>query len=158
MTKAEGNDLPEPLAPPPIIFLICLVLGVVLEFVFPYPLIPYSVAQFSIGIALIATGSTLIGWSMIAISKAETTYDPRGVPTALVTSGPYHYSRNPGYLGLATIQIGIAATVDSPAIFLMTIPAILATSYLVINREEAKLEREFGHQYVEYKRSVGRWI
>ncbi len=69
MTKEEGINLPEPLAPPPIIFLICPVLGVVLEFVFPYPLIPYSVAQFSIGIALIAAGSILIGWSMIAISR-----------------------------------------------------------------------------------------
>ncbi len=78
-----------------------------LEYLFPFPMLP-GIVQYIVGAAMIATGVVVITWSISEIANAETTYDPRGAPTALVTSGPYRYSRNPGYLGLAIIQIGIA--------------------------------------------------
>ena len=156
-TPASDYIALEPITPPPLIFLIGLAIGIVLELAFPSSLLP-AVVQYPTGTLIVLCGVRLISTSMRAISDAETTYDPFGVPTVLVTSGPYRYTRNPGYLGLAVIQVGIAVLADSVLILLMTIPAIVVMTQFVIRREEAKLQHAFGDDYSRYRASVRRWI
>ena len=66
--------------------------------------------------------------------------------------------RNPGYLGLAMIQFGLALMYDSPWILLATIVAVIVTSQFVIKLEEERLRRAFGKEYQNYLTHVRRWI
>ena len=95
---------------------------------------------------------------MQSIDQAGTTYNPYAASTALVTSGIYRRTRNPGYLGLAVIQIGLALMIDSPWIAVTTIVAVVIISQFVIKLEEEKLSRAFGQEYQDYLSMVRRWI
>jgi protein-S-isoprenylcysteine O-methyltransferase Ste14 len=77
---------------------------------------------------------------------------------ALVTSGPYRFSRNPLYLGgNVFIFFGAALLLGSPtAVFITAIHLPLVD--LFIRREERQLEKRFGEEWVRYKNRVARWI
>jgi len=78
--------------------------------------------------------------------------------TRLVTSGIYRWTRNPMYLGMALIYLGVAAFFNSLS-SLVLLPLVLVTVQTqVIAREEAYLERAFGAEYVAYKKRVRAWI
>jgi protein-S-isoprenylcysteine O-methyltransferase Ste14 len=76
----------------------------------------------------------------------------------LITSGPYRFSRNPLYLGgNVSIFFGAALLLGSPtALFITAIH--LPFVDLFIRREEKQLEKEFGEEWVRYKKQVRRWI
>lgn len=114
--------------------------------------------QLGSGVVAVTTGCLLIRSSMKSIVGAGTTYDPYAASTALVTSGIYHYTRNPGYLGLAVIQLGLALMIDSPWIALTTVVAVIVTNQFVIKLEEEKLSHEFGQEFQDYLLLVRRWI
>ena len=76
----------------------------------------------------------------------------------LITSGPYRYSRNPLYLGgNVFIFLGVALLFGSPAAVVMTILHLPVVD-LFIRREERQLEREFGADWLRYRRRVRRWL
>ena len=76
---------------------------------------------------------------MREIKSAGSTYDPFAQSTALATSGIYQYSRNPGYLGLAVIQVGLATLLDNAWIAVAALTAGAVTTIFVIKLEEDKL-------------------
>jgi protein-S-isoprenylcysteine O-methyltransferase Ste14 len=84
--------------------------------------------------------------------------DPREPTTAIVTGGPYRFTRNPLYLSMTLVYAGITALANAlPAALLL--PAVLAFMRRgVIEREERYLERKFGDEYMDYKARVRRWI
>jgi len=76
----------------------------------------------------------------------------------VATDGPYRYSRNPAYLGMAIAYVGIGLAAAAPWALLMLAPAMLVIQYGVIAREERYLERLFGEDYLADKRTTRRWI
>jgi protein-S-isoprenylcysteine O-methyltransferase Ste14 len=151
------NDFRKPFAPPPIIFGVALLVGLGIDFACPLAQLSLWIQLLS-GTPVIVAGIMLIRNSMQDIDGAGTTYDPYAPSTALVTSGIYRYTRNPGYLGLAVIQLGLALTIDSPWIALTAVAAIMVTTQFVIKLEEEKLTNTFGQNYQEYLGRVRRWI
>jgi len=151
------NDFQKPFAPPPAIFGVTFLAGLGMDFIYPSPSMPLWL-QLGSGIAFIVGGVLLIRGSMQSIDRAGTTYNPYAASTALVTSGIYRHTRNPGYLGLAVIQIGLALMIDSPWIAVATIVAVVIISQFVIKLEEEKLSRAFGQEYQDYLSMVRRWI
>ena len=132
-------------------------MGALFEFLVPFALLPLW-PRLVVGAVLVVAGVLLIRASMRAIDDAGTTYDPYAPSTALVTVGIYRYTRNPGYLGLAVIVVGIAIVFDSVWIVLADGLAILVTTRFVIQLEEEKLSRCFGQPYDDYVARVRRWI
>ncbi len=151
------NEFQRPFTVPPVIFGVALLTGIVIDVVYPLPTIPTGI-QLGIGIAIVISGILLIHGSMTSIDRAGTTYDPYSVSTVLVTTGIYRYTRNPGYLGLAVIQFGLAVMIDSIWIVLTTVIAIAVVNQFVIKLEEEKLGRSFGQEYQNYIKQVRRWI
>ena len=147
----------KPFAAPPTIFGLSLVLAVVVGIVFPWRVIP-TLAQLTFGPLAIIVGIMLIRKSMQEIQASNTTYDPFAATTALVMSGIYRFSRNPGYLGLAIIQLGLAIVIDNVWIVLADIVAVIVTTVFVIKLEEEKLLTAFGQDYAEYCARVRRWV
>jgi protein-S-isoprenylcysteine O-methyltransferase Ste14 len=78
--------------------------------------------------------------------------------TALVTEGPFRYSRNPIYLALTLLYVGVALLINALWILLLIVPVLLVIRYGVIAREEAYLTRKFGDTYRQYTARVQRWL
>ena len=73
-------------------------------------------------------------------------------------AGPYKITRNPMYLGLAFVYLGIGLA-DQSVWALVLLPVVLAIiQRLAIEPEEAFLEKRFGADYINYKERVSRWI
>jgi protein-S-isoprenylcysteine O-methyltransferase Ste14 len=92
------------------------------------------------------------------LSRAHTPVDPLKPTTALVTEGPFRYSRNPIYVALTLLYVGVALLVNVWWILLLVVPVLLVIRYGVIAREEAYLTRKFGEAYRQYTAQVRRWL
>ena len=93
-----------------------------------------------------------------ALSRAHTPVDPLKPTTALVTEGPFRYSRNPIYVALTLLYVGVALLINALGILLLVVPALVMLRYGVIAREEAYLTRKFGDAYRQYTAQVRRWL
>jgi protein-S-isoprenylcysteine O-methyltransferase Ste14 len=144
------------IAPPPVIFLLFLGLGLALEALMPENDLPAWLQW--IGAALIAAGVALVFWFESALKRVNTSTNPYRPTTALSTSGPYRFTRNPAYVGMVIVYVGIALAADAPWALVMLAPAVVVIQLFVIVREERYLERLFGEEYLSYKRRVRRWI
>jgi protein-S-isoprenylcysteine O-methyltransferase Ste14 len=78
--------------------------------------------------------------------------------SSLQTTGIYSITRNPMYLGLAIVYLGITCFIGNWWNIILFPPLILIVQEYIIKREEKYLEVEFGQVYEEYKRKVRRWI
>ena len=76
----------------------------------------------------------------------------------LTTDGPFSYSCNPAYLGLAMIYAGIAVIRNSLWAILLLPAVLFVIQRELIGREERYLERVFGDEYLDYKMRVRRWL
>lgn len=153
----NGKDRPGVIAPPPVIYLGFLLLGLVADYFSPFAFLPQTL-QYVLGVALIAVSGIVAALTFIAFHRARTSPDPYKADTALVTGGPFRFSRNPLYLAAATLYLGIAITVDSVWVVLALAPALGLINAGVIAREERYLEAKFGEDYARYKATVRRWI
>ena len=111
-----------------------------------------------LGIVLIASPLAIVPSLFAAFRRVDSEYDVRKVPKGLVTEGSFRYSRNPGYVAMIVLSIGVAILFDNIWILVLLVPAIAILRYEVILKEEAILEREFGAEYLAYKQRVRRWI
>lgn len=147
--------------PPPLLFVAGFVLGLLLERVERVRLIggdaPRAVGVIG-GWAAIAAGLGVMLWALLTFTRARTAVFPNRPATRVVTSGPYAWSRNPMYVGLALAYVGLALLTNHgwP---LALLPLVLASLYaLVIRREERYLGAAFPREYGEYRRRVRRWL
>lgn len=151
------SDTSSIVIPPPVIYFSCLAVGFVLDYFWPVPLLPQGI-QYIVGVTLIAISFLLFAWVLMEFSRSKTSIDHRKPTTEIISTGPFRFSRNPVYLSMSMLLVGIAVSLDSIWVLAMSIPAVLATHYLVILREEAYLKRKFGAEYQQYMDQVRRWI
>lgn len=111
-----------------------------------------------VGLGLLGAGVALNVWAIILFRRAGTPYDTAETPTALVESGPYRLSRNPMYLGLTTILLGIGLLVGTVPFLLVPAVFLLTMNLGYVPGEERTLETTFGEPYREYRQRVRRWI
>jgi len=145
------------IAPPPLIYLGTLAVGLGLDAVIGTGSLPPRVAK-PAGGALVIAGLGMLASFAGAFRGAQTPIDPYTPTTTIVTDGPFRLSRNPAYLGMALIYAGIVSVSNAPWAFLPLPVAIAVVDRGVIAREERYLERKFGAAYVDYKTRVRRWL
>jgi len=142
---------------PPFVALFYIVVTMVLQRFIPVPfVVPASLK--TAGLALTFLGFMLGVGAFIEFRKARTTLDPHGSVKALVTGGIYRITRNPIYLGFFLMVVGFP--LNSGSLWGIVAAPFYATtmSRLVIEKEEAYLERKFKEQYTGYRLRVRRWI
>jgi len=108
--------------------------------------------------ALLALVLVVAGLCIFEFYRAGTDVRPDRPDSALITSGPYRYSRNPLYVGLTLVQVAAAAWFDNAWVLAMSAVSVIVITRYAIRREERYLERVFGATYLDYKRRVRRWI
>ena len=143
--------------PPPFVFLISILIGVGLNWLRPMSIVPETVAM-PFGVALIVAAGTLAFLGFRELGRHKTAVRPDEPSSAIVKTGPYRFTRNPLYVSLATLHLGIGLWTNSLWVVSMLIPAWIVMTTQIIAREEAYLERAFGDEYLSYKASVRRWI
>lgn len=155
---ADEQDNPGIRVPPPLIYLLPLVAGLLLDRRSHVPFLPRGVGRL-LGWPLIGGGALLAGWFRRTMSEADAPIrTDKPVPRLLTTEGPFRYTRNPGYLSLAMIYAGVAV-LRNALWAIVPLPLVLyVIQREVIGREERYLERTFGEEYLEYKRRVRRWV
>jgi protein-S-isoprenylcysteine O-methyltransferase Ste14 len=144
-------------APPPLIYLAGLALGFLLEALLPGSSVPDAL-RWILGGALLSAGLALLASFNILFQRKGTAIEPWKPTTAIVTTGPYRFTRNPAYVGMALVYIGIALLAGALWVLLPLPLVLLIIDRGVIAREERYLERKFGQEYLDYKRSVRRWV
>ncbi|MCW5748136.1 MAG: isoprenylcysteine carboxylmethyltransferase family protein [Alphaproteobacteria bacterium] len=154
-------DTSQVIIRPPVLFLLALAVGLLADrWLMPLDLafgLRWWTRQW-IGGAMIVASMAAVVDCVRRFRRAGTQVDPLRPTTAIVESGLYRYSRNPIYLGLATIHLGVAVADDNAWLPIVLVPVLLILRYGVIAREEAYLERRFGAQYTAYKARVRRWL
>ena len=156
-SMADEQDNPGIRVPPPLIYLLPLILGLLLDRRWHVPFLPRGVARI-IGWPLIGGGMALGGWFRRTMRDADAPVRTDKPVPRLTTDGPFGYSRNPAYLALAMIYAGIAVLRNSLWAILLLPAVLVVIQREAIGREERYLERTFGEEHLDYKASVRRWV
>lgn len=158
--QATDTATANVIARPPFLFLACLILGLVLDRVWPLPLSLRETAPliWTAGGVLIVLGVAIFAAGVRNFSRAATPVPSTRPVRTLVTTGIHGWSRNPIYVGMFLVYVGIGVAAQSTWVLVLTLPLAILIRYGVVAREESYLERRFGDAYRDYKARVRRWL
>lgn len=160
MDMTETRDTAGVIAPPPLLALAVIVLGLALDWLLPAYvlalLLPLA-ARIAIGLILVAAGLALVFPARSAFMSAGTEVKPWRPSTALVTDGIFAWLRNPMYVGGTLFLTGLSILLASDWMLVMTIVFVPIIHFGVVKREERYLEAKFGNVYRAYKAQVPRY-
>ncbi|MEO7602890.1 MAG: isoprenylcysteine carboxylmethyltransferase family protein [Sphingomicrobium sp.] len=145
--------------PPPLIYLGLVAMGPLLDRLLG--LAPLNIArpvQIVMVVTLVAGGLAIVLAAMRRFARAGTRVEPWAPSSAIVSDGIYRFTRNPMYVGMALVMLGLGLIIGSPMSLAMVAVALLIVDRFVIRREEAYLEAKFGADYLDYRRRVRRWL
>jgi len=157
---SEAKDTPGVIAPPPLLALAAIVLGLALDRLLPAYMLTILLSltqRIVIGVVLIAAGLSLGFTALLAFRRAGTHVEPWKPSTALVSEGVFAWLRNPMYVGVTCALIGLAVVLASDWMVVMTVFFALVIHVGVVKREERYLEIKFGNAYRHYKERVPRY-
>ena len=143
--------------PPPLWALIYLIVCAGLSRGLGWPMLPGPSLAW-LGVALVLAGFVPALWAVRLFRRDKTELDPTSPANRkLVTDGPYRFTRNPMYLGLVIITLGVALWSGAWPMFLAPVAVFATANWLHIPYEEAKMRHQFGGAFDDYARRVRRW-
>jgi protein-S-isoprenylcysteine O-methyltransferase Ste14 len=142
---------------PPTWMLIAIIAMLVLHFLLPIANIIPILWNLT-GLVFLVSGITLNLIADRAFQRVGTTVKPYQESSNLVTSGVFQISRNPMYLGMVLMLIGIAVLLRSLSPLLVVIPFAVLIDQIYIRVEEQMLAEKFGSTWQAYKAKTGRWL
>jgi protein-S-isoprenylcysteine O-methyltransferase Ste14 len=148
------------IARPPLLFLGALLVAAMLDRWLPLPLaaLPQGLVSWITAGLLILLGLAIAFAAIRGFGRAGTPVPTNRPTSALVTTGIHARTRNPIYVGMFCIYVGVAVAAASAWALVLLVPLALLIRYGVVAREEAYLERCFGEDYRQYKARVRRWV
>lgn len=142
---------------PPFLFLICslLILGLNLTL----PTLSMSLSPWNlIGFFFLLGGLFMVRNIQRKFKQVATEINTFKQPKRLVDDGLFRYSRNPIYLGFTLSLFGLALLTANLAAFNVVLLFFLVANFWYIPFEEKAMEKEFGTDYIAYKKKVRRWL
>jgi protein-S-isoprenylcysteine O-methyltransferase Ste14 len=152
-----ATDRARIIAPPPVIYLGVLGLGLLLEWLWPTRLLTWPLAV-AVGAAIIICGAIALTVAIRTLLRARTPVDPYKATTKIVTDGLFRFSRNPIYVSDMLLYVGLSLALNVWWALALTPIVVWITNTGVIAREEVYLEHKFGNDYRQYKQHVRRWL
>ncbi|MBN5050051.1 isoprenylcysteine carboxylmethyltransferase family protein [Stenotrophomonas maltophilia] len=143
--------------PPPLVMLLCGLLGLGISGWLPAAELP---TPWWVAVAVMIVGLLMNLLPKLAFQRAGTTVNPMrpASSTALITRGVYRYTRNPMYLGQAAFLLGGMLYLQN-LLALAVVPLfVLYITRFQIHPEERVLGERFGAQYNAYRQQVRRWL
>jgi protein-S-isoprenylcysteine O-methyltransferase Ste14 len=161
LLAADPGDQPGVIARPPRLYLAFLAGGVVLDLLWPTSIrpggAPATVWYGGAG-ALVALGVGLMAAAVRAFGRAATPVETYRPTAALVSDGVFRRSRNPMYVALTLMYLGLAVAANNLWLLGLLVPLLALIRYSVVLREERYLEERFGERYRTYRARVRRWL
>jgi len=157
MNNEETPDNAGVIAFPPALYAGTLFFGLILDFIFPLSLLPRFAAVI-LGLLTMICAGLLVVSAFRTMNRSRTAINPSLPTTTIVSDGVFGISRNPIYLSLTLLYIGIALIFNAFWALLLLLPLLAVVQNGIIKREENYLERKFGAEYLSYKTRVRRWI
>jgi protein-S-isoprenylcysteine O-methyltransferase Ste14 len=157
--KIDGEDRHGPgiRLHPPVIYAISILAGIGLNNFRPL-VMPFGLHGKLYAGILLTLAVVIAGWALFGFYSARTDVRPDSPDSALITCGPYCYTRNPLYIALSLIQVTVAFWLNNLWILLLLPLSMIVITRYAIAREEQYLEKLFGQDYLDYKASVRRWL
>lgn len=143
---------------PPRLAVLYLVVAWIVDYSLSSPAILSIGYRFWLSLAVVAGGLWLSYRTVKLFERAGTTHKLAGESTALVLEGPYLWSRNPMYVGLTLIVLGIAIYGGSVPFLAAPVVFLLTLNFAFVPWEERRLEATFGDEYRAYRDRVRRWL
>lgn len=144
--------------PPPVWVLAYLLVAAAVSWGLGWPTVPWMHSA-PLGIALIVLGWVPPVWAGALFRREGTQIRPTSPTNSkLVTTGPYRFTRNPMYLGLLIVALGVAVWVGSWPMFLAPLASFATSNWVHIPFEEAKMRRQFPEAFDAYCVRVRRWL
>jgi len=112
----------------------------------------------AVGWALLLFFAIWNGWSLWLFGHHQTGLLPGQATTTIIERGPYRLSRNPLYVGLLALYLGIALLAPTFWALVLFPAAVLLVLWGAILPEERYLHEHFGAPYDAYERRVRRWL
>lgn len=154
------KDSPGVFIPPPLFYAVFFLLSFLLQGYFTIRGAFFFHTHWAniIGTLFYFTGVAFIFPAAFEFVKSKNTVITAKPASTLQTTGIYSYSRNPMYVGLILIYLGLTFQFGNWWTLILLPLLIVFITYVVIHPEERYLERAFGTDYTEYKKRVRRWI
>jgi len=111
-----------------------------------------------LGLLLLTCGFTTMIWAWVLFKQRKAAICPTADAELLMQDGPYRFTRNPMYLGMALMLCGAAFLFGSIIAFSAPVAFFITINEIFIPFEENNLERLFSDNYREYKKCVRRWL
>lgn len=143
--------------PPPLLYAAAVVGGDLLDRQWPLPL-GSGIAWRLVAWLCVALWLGLMFGGLAIFRRRRTSFIPNRPASTLVVEGPYRLTRNPMYLGMASLTVALAILLGTAWPAILLVPVLILIRRLVIDPEEAYLARRFGADYERYTRQVRRWI
>jgi protein-S-isoprenylcysteine O-methyltransferase Ste14 len=143
--------------PPPLVFLGWISAGVLLDRLVTPELASGLIPRLC-GVVLILVGLGLGGWSVGLFKSTGQNPVPWKPSPTLIMEGPYRFTRNPMYVGMAAVQIGIGLCAGNAWILGLAAVALLFVHFTAVRPEEEYLSARFGQDYERYKKTVRRYL
>ncbi|WP_443694132.1 methyltransferase family protein [Pseudomonas sp.] len=114
----------------------------------------------SLALVVLLAGLAICLAGVLSFRRARTTVNPLKPETAsaLVSSGVYRYTRNPMYLGFATVLIAWSILLAWPPALLGVLGFVMYMNIFQIGPEERALTSLFGREFTRYCSQVRRWL
>ena len=143
---------------PPVMLLLCLIGIVAVNYFDLSVIVLLSGPVKLIGYALIAFGIFLPVWGARLFRQHKTNIIPYKDPDNIVTIGPFGFSRNPMYLGMIFVLLGVAALYGTALGFIFPAVYFAVANGWYIPFEEGRMQAAFGDEFTAYKARVRRWL
>ena len=144
---------------PPYLVFLGLIISFLLEFlIYRNQIFDNSIIFRFLGIILTIAAILLFVKSVRIFNLRKEKLHPRSISTQVFKDGPFRFSRNPIYLAMFVLLIGVGLTLNSFWFLYSGLVVAIMIHYGVIIPEENYLEKEFGKDYLEYKKTVRRWL
>jgi protein-S-isoprenylcysteine O-methyltransferase Ste14 len=154
---ATSTDKPGVAAPPPLLYGSAFVLVLVFRWFWPIPISGHAGALW-LGLALLVLGVGIAAWGIRTMQAAGTNVNPGLPTTVIVASGPFRFSRNPLYLALTLLHLGLTLAFNTWWGIVVLVPVLIIMHRGVVLREERYLEQKFGESYRQYLSTVRRYL
>lgn len=145
--------------PPPLIYVIWILVGVGVFYGVAPLREPADRMLFVVcGVLLILAGVAIIASARIHFTRTGQSPRPWTPSPELILQGPYKFTRNPMYVGLTSIQIGLGVGFNNLWVSLFALLSLLTTHVVAVLPEEKYLSEKFGDSYKTYLTRVRRYL
>lgn len=119
---------------------------------------PIRFSHPAVGVVIGIAGFILMMWSWAQLKRQRLAICLPEKTSHITKAGPYRFSRNPMYLGMVLMMLGLALYIGTLPFYLSALAYCAIIRIVFIPFEEHKLEKAFGETYTQYRSQVRRWI